>query len=117
MDGDGHPQSDSPIGFDSPTGKAQLVVSVPPIHRGDGGLGGELLPLRLDNVGFDAGARRILRGITLELGAGPRTMIVGPNGAGKSVLLRLCHGLLEPTPRAEADLYRHRALMADFFLL
>ena len=24
-------------------------------------------------------------------------MIVGPNGAGKSVLLRLCHGLLQPT--------------------
>jgi tungstate transport system ATP-binding protein len=56
-----------------------------------------LLPLRLDNVGFDAGTRRILRGITLALDAGPRTVIIGPNGAGKSVLLRLCHGLLEPT--------------------
>jgi tungstate transport system ATP-binding protein len=56
-----------------------------------------LLPLRLDNVAFDIGARRILRGISLALGAGPRTVIVGPNGAGKSILLRLCHGLLEPT--------------------
>ncbi len=26
-----------------------------------------------------------------------RTVIVGPNGAGKSVLLRLCHGLLQPS--------------------
>ena len=56
-----------------------------------------LLPLRLDNVGFHAGTRRILSGITLALDAGPRTVIVGPNGAGKSVLLRLCHGLLEPS--------------------
>ncbi len=56
-----------------------------------------LLPLRLDNVGFDVGTRRILRGITLSLDAGPRTVIVGPNGAGKSVLLRICHGLLQPT--------------------
>jgi tungstate transport system ATP-binding protein len=56
-----------------------------------------LLPLRLDNVRFDVGTRRILRGITLSLDAGPRTVIVGPNGAGKSVLLRICHGLLEPT--------------------
>ena len=56
-----------------------------------------LLPLRLDSVVFDAGARRILHGISLALAAGPRTVIVGPNGAGKSVLLRLCHGLLEPT--------------------
>jgi len=56
-----------------------------------------LLPLRLDNVRFDVGTRRILRGITLSLDAGPRTVIVGPNGAGKSVLLRICHGLLDPT--------------------
>jgi tungstate transport system ATP-binding protein len=56
-----------------------------------------LLPLTLEDVVFEAGTRRILHGITLALDAGPRTMIVGPNGAGKSVLLRLCHGLLEPT--------------------
>jgi tungstate transport system ATP-binding protein len=56
-----------------------------------------LLPLRLENVRFDVGTRRILRGITLSLDAGPRTVIVGPNGAGKSVLLRICHGLLEAT--------------------
>ncbi|MEO8674368.1 MAG: phosphate ABC transporter ATP-binding protein [Casimicrobiaceae bacterium] len=56
-----------------------------------------LLPLHLEDVVFEAGQRRILHGISLALDAGPRTMIVGPNGAGKSVLLRLCHGLLEPT--------------------
>ena len=56
-----------------------------------------LLPLRLDGVEFAAGARHIIRGLSATIDAGPRTVILGPNGAGKSVLLRLCHGLLEPT--------------------
>jgi len=56
-----------------------------------------ILPLRLDDVVFAAGERRIIDGVTLTLDAGPRTVIVGPNGAGKSVLIRLCHGLLQPT--------------------
>ena len=56
-----------------------------------------LLPLRLDDVACEVGARRIIRGISTTFDAGPRTVILGPNGAGKSVLLRLCHGLLLPT--------------------
>jgi tungstate transport system ATP-binding protein len=56
-----------------------------------------LLPLRLDRVVFAVGSRRIVDDVSLELAAGPRTVIVGANGAGKSVLLRLCHGLLRPT--------------------
>ncbi len=56
-----------------------------------------LLPLRLKDVVFSAGGRRIIDGVTLALESGARTVIVGPNGAGKSVLLRLCHGLLQPT--------------------
>jgi len=56
-----------------------------------------LLPLRLDNVVFEVGTRRIIDGISLTLERGSRTIILGPNGAGKSVLLRLCHGLLRPT--------------------
>jgi len=56
-----------------------------------------LLPLRLDGVAFNVGARRIIDGISLTVEAGPRTVIIGPNGAGKSVLLRLCHGLLKPS--------------------
>jgi len=56
-----------------------------------------LLPLELDQVVFAVGDRRIIDGVSLLLEAGPRTVIVGPNGAGKSVLLRLCHGLLNPT--------------------
>ena len=56
-----------------------------------------LLPLRLEALAFVVGERRIIDDISIELGAGPRSVIVGPNGAGKSVLLRICHGLLKPT--------------------
>jgi tungstate transport system ATP-binding protein len=56
-----------------------------------------LLPLRLADVVFAVGPRRIIDGVSLQLDGGQRTVIVGPNGAGKSVLLRLCHGLLMPT--------------------
>jgi len=56
-----------------------------------------LLPLRIEDVCFEAGGHRIIEGVSLEMGAGARTVILGPNGAGKSVLLRICHGLLAPT--------------------
>jgi tungstate transport system ATP-binding protein len=56
-----------------------------------------LLPLTLQDVVFEAGGKRILDGVSLAIAPGPRTLILGPNGSGKSVLLRLCHGLLQPT--------------------
>src|SRR6185437_10926378 len=59
-----------------------------------------ILPLRLEAVGFAARGATLLAGVTLELAAGPRTIVLGPNGAGKSLLLRLCHGLLAPSTGA-----------------
>lgn len=56
-----------------------------------------ILPLRLEDVSFVARSITLLAGVTLELEAGPRTVILGPNGAGKSLLLRICHGLLAPS--------------------
>jgi tungstate transport system ATP-binding protein len=56
-----------------------------------------ILPLVLDRVSYAVGATRIIDGVSCELGAATRSVILGPNGAGKSVLLRLCHGLLQPT--------------------
>jgi tungstate transport system ATP-binding protein len=56
-----------------------------------------MLPLVLENMSYAVNGRRILDNITVEIGAGPRTVILGPNGAGKSVLMRICHGLLGPT--------------------
>jgi tungstate transport system ATP-binding protein len=56
-----------------------------------------LLPLRLEDLSFEAGGRRIIDRVSLEIGPEARTVILGPNGAGKSVLMRLCHGLLAPS--------------------
>jgi len=58
---------------------------------------GTILPLELDGLAFEVRGKRLIDDITLTLGGGPRTVILGPNGAGKSLLLRLCHGLLQPT--------------------
>jgi tungstate transport system ATP-binding protein len=52
-----------------------------------------ILPLRLEEVSF----LNILKPVSLEIEAGPSTIILGANGAGKSVLMRLMHGLLAPT--------------------
>jgi tungstate transport system ATP-binding protein len=72
--------------------------------------GSAVLPLKTDRLTFIAGGTRLIDGMSFTLTAGPRTVILGPNGAGKSLLLRLCHGLIEPsdgtvswngTPRTE----------------
>ena len=52
-----------------------------------------MLPLRLHDVSY----LRILQPLSLDIEAGPSTVILGANGAGKSVLMRLMHGLLEPS--------------------
>jgi tungstate transport system ATP-binding protein len=56
-----------------------------------------ILPLALDKVTFAAGGKRLMKEVSCVLDGGPRSVILGPNGAGKSLLLRLCHGLIEPT--------------------
>lgn len=52
-----------------------------------------ILPLRLEALTF----LHVIQPLTLELEAGPSTIILGANGAGKSVLMRLMHGLLPPS--------------------
>lgn len=56
-----------------------------------------ILPLRLEQVSFAAGGRTIVAPLSLEIEAGPSTILLGANGAGKSVLMRLMHGLLSPS--------------------
>src|SRR5919106_4171054 len=56
-----------------------------------------ILPLEARGLAFAAGGRRLIHGIDLELRPGVRTVVMGPNGAGKSLLLRLLHGLLQPS--------------------
>lgn len=52
---------------------------------------------RIRDVSFVAGGRVVLSGVTFDMLSGVRSVIVGANGAGKSVLMRLCHGLLQPS--------------------
>jgi tungstate transport system ATP-binding protein len=52
-----------------------------------------MLPIRLEGIAF----LEVIKPLSLELAAGPSTIILGANGAGKSVLMRLMHGLLAPT--------------------
>lgn len=56
-----------------------------------------LLPLVARRLVFEIDGRRIIDDVSFWIGSNGRTVILGPNGAGKSVILRLCHGLLQPT--------------------
>jgi tungstate transport system ATP-binding protein len=49
------------------------------------------------NLGFAARGEQLLHNVDIAIRQGSRTLIVGPNGAGKSLLLRLLHGLLQPS--------------------
>ena len=53
--------------------------------------------ITLDALRYEAGDRTLIRDVSLRIEAGRRTLILGPNGAGKSVLMRLMHGLIEPS--------------------
>lgn len=56
-----------------------------------------LLPLVLEGVSFAAGKQVLLRNVDLAFANGTTTVVLGPNGAGKTLLIKLCHGLLQPT--------------------
>jgi tungstate transport system ATP-binding protein len=58
---------------------------------------GTILPLVVHDLCYEIGGKRLLDGISFQTDVGPRTVVLGPNGAGKSLLLRLCHGLIQPS--------------------
>ena len=73
-----------------------------------------ILPLKVRDLTFVAGGRALITPLSLEIAAGPSTVILGANGAGKSVLMRLMHGLLAPTSGAvvwSGDSARRRQAM------
>jgi ATP-binding cassette subfamily F protein uup len=53
--------------------------------------------LEIDDVTIDAGGRRLVTGLTLNLIPGERVGIVGANGCGKTTLLRNILGTATPT--------------------
>lgn len=56
-----------------------------------------ILPLRADILRYEVNGRILIDGISLTVEPGSFTVVLGPNGAGKSLLLRLLHGLIDPT--------------------
>lgn len=78
-----------------------------------------ILPLRLEQISFVAGGRTLIDRVSLEIGAGPSTILLGANGAGKSLLMRLMHGLLAPASGrlawSEGDASRVRRAQAMVF--
>ncbi|MBU2534250.1 MAG: ATP-binding cassette domain-containing protein, partial [Alphaproteobacteria bacterium] len=56
-----------------------------------------LLPLAVRGLTLARDGRQLIDGVNFDLSSGGITMILGPNGAGKTLLLKLLHGLVEPT--------------------
>ena len=65
--------------------------------------------LAVTDLGWMAGGRPIVQGVSLTIRAGETFGLVGPNGSGKSTLLRLMAGLL---PRASGAVHLDDAPLA-----
>lgn len=74
----------------------EAVIGVP-AAMAEAAVPAPLLPLRVRGLTLVRGGKTILDGLDLDLGRGGCTVVMGPNGAGKSLLLKLLHGLAEPT--------------------
>ena len=75
--------------------------------------------LKIGSIDVFYGDAQALDGVSLDVAQGAIVAIVGANGAGKSVLMRLMHGLLQPTLGrirwADADARRLRRAQAMVF--
>ena len=82
--------------------------------------------LLLSDVSLIRVGRSLIDGVSFTLERGSVVVLLGPNGAGKSLLLKICHGLLEPdsgeriwarqTPHAyvsQSSLFLRRSALAN----
>ncbi|HWZ32472.1 MAG TPA: ATP-binding cassette domain-containing protein [Bryobacteraceae bacterium] len=53
--------------------------------------------LRFSNVGYRAGGRDILRGLTFDLAEGQTLVLLGRSGSGKTTALKMVNALILPT--------------------
>jgi tungstate transport system ATP-binding protein len=79
-----------------------------------------ILPLVARRLEYRVGGEQLLGPIDFEINGRGRTVVLGPNGAGKSLLLRLAHGLLQPSSGSlewrtqdGAELRRRQAMVFD----
>lgn len=56
-----------------------------------------MLPMEIKRLSFSSDRLELIKDVSISIESPGITVIMGPNGAGKSLLLRLMHGLLEPT--------------------
>jgi tungstate transport system ATP-binding protein len=77
-----------------------------------------LLPLAVRNLTLKFGEVAVIDRLALYLGPTGCTMIMGQNGAGKSLLIKLLHGLIQPTSgtvdwagHAPADVTKRQAMV------
>lgn len=52
--------------------------------------------LSLRSISLLRGGRPLIDDLSFTIAQGSIVMLLGPNGAGKSLVLKLCHGLIEP---------------------
>ena len=55
------------------------------------------LPLSVKNLAYNKNKSELISNVNLEITGSGSTIILGHNGAGKSLLLKLLHGVIEPT--------------------
>jgi tungstate transport system ATP-binding protein len=60
-------------------------------------VGASDLPIRFESVSIWSRGVTILDRISLQIEAGPPTVLIGPNGSGKTTFLRAAMGLVSPT--------------------
>ncbi|WP_432057831.1 ABC transporter ATP-binding protein [Streptomyces sp. bgisy022] len=65
-------------------------------HGAGGRSGRSAVELSVEKVSLSAGARRLVREVSLAARAGETIGLVGPNGSGKSTLLRAVYRVLRP---------------------
>lgn len=56
-----------------------------------------IFPAVASGVKYRRDGTDLLQRVDLRVEAGPKRVMLGPNGAGKSLLLRMLHGLIQPT--------------------
>ena len=56
-----------------------------------------MMPLFVANLTYTSSGTTLINNLSFSLGGAGITVVMGPNGAGKSILLRLLHGLIQPS--------------------